>query len=80
VIEMGLLHFVNFKDDRVWNARRLWGEPDFYHRVWDRRAMQEIVPGDMAIFATGSIDDEPKPISWDDSQQDILAHGGKAFL
>lgn len=75
-----MLHFVGFKDDRVWNARRIWGDPDFYHRIWDVRARQEIVSGDIAIFATGSIDDAPKPISWDDSQQDILAWGGKEFL
>lgn len=74
------LHYVGFKDDRVWNARRLWGDPDFYHRIWDMRARQEVVPGDTAVFATGSIDDSPKPVSWDDSQQDILAYGGKALL
>jgi hypothetical protein len=36
------LNFVGFKDDRVGNARRLFGEPDFYHRLWDARARQEI--------------------------------------
>jgi len=71
------LHFIGFKDDRYWNALAVFGLPDFYHRVWDRRARQEVVPGDVAIFATGSIDDEPKPISWDDSQQDIIARGRK---
>lgn len=71
------LHFVGFKDDRYWNALRVFGAPDFYHRVWDRRARQEIVEGDVAIFAAGDIDDEPNPISWDDSQQDIIARGVK---
>ncbi len=74
------LHFVGFKDDRVWNARSIFGQPDFYHRVWDYRARQEVAPGDVAIFATGTIDDPPKPVSWDDSQQDILAHGGKEYF
>jgi hypothetical protein len=74
------LHFVGFKDDRVWNARRIWGQPDFYHRNWDMRARQEVVWGDVAVFATGSIDDPPKPVSWDDSQQDILAYGGKELV
>ena len=74
------LHFVGFKDDRYWNAVRVFGLPDFYHRNFDLRARVEIVPGDVAVFAVGSIEDEPKQIGWDDSQQDILARGGKRFL
>jgi len=74
------LHFVGFSDDRIWNARRVFGEPDFYHRNFDMRARQEIVPGDIAVFATGSIDDPPHLISWDDSQQDIIARGGKEYI
>lgn len=77
---MGALHFVGFKDDRYWNAVKVFGLPDFYHRNYDMRARQEIVEGDVAVFAVGSIDDPPKSISWDDSQQDILARGGKEFL
>jgi hypothetical protein len=67
------LHFVGFKDDRVWNALRVFGPPDFWHRSWDARARAEIVEGDIAVFATGSIEDEPKPNAWDDSQADINA-------
>ena len=73
------LHFVGFKDDSYWSAVAIFGLPDFYHRVWDVRARQEVVPGDIAIFATGSIEDEPKPVSWDDSQQDIIAYGKKGI-
>lgn len=69
------LHFVGFKDDRVVVARRVFGRPDFYHRVWDVRAWQESrVPGDVIIFATGSEADPPQDTSWDDSQQDIIAY------
>lgn len=78
------LHFIGFKDDRYWNAVKVFGLPDFYHRIWDIRARQEVVPGDVAVFANG---DETMPlsrhgktgelISWDDSQQDILARGVK---
>ena len=80
---MSLLHFVGFKDDRYWSAVKVFGLPDFYHRVFDVRAKQEIVPGDVAIFAEG---DELSPlacdyrgnlVSWDDSQQDIIARGVK---
>lgn len=77
---VGALHFVGFKNDRYWNAVKVFGLPDFYHRNWDMRARQEVVPGDVAVFAVGSADDPPKPIGWDDSQQDILARGGKEFL
>ena len=80
MIKRPMLHFIGFKDDRIWNARKVFGKPDFYHRIWDRRARQEVIPGDIAIFATGSIDDKPKSISWDDSQQDILAWGSKEFF
>jgi len=70
------LHYVGFRDDRVWSARKIWGEPDFYHRNWDYRAWQESrVPGDVAVFATGTERDEPKPVGWDDSEQNIRAHG-----
>ena len=74
------LHFVGFKDDRYWNALAIFGPPDFYHRVWDARAKQEVQPGDVAVFATGTIDDPVRPFTWDDSQQDILAYGGKELF
>jgi hypothetical protein len=83
---MPCLHFVGFKDDRYWNAVKIFGRPDFYHRIWDVRARQEIVPGDVAVFANG---DETMPLyhnaktgellSWDDSQQDIIARGTKGI-
>jgi hypothetical protein len=78
------LHFVGFKDDRYWNAVAVFGVPDFYHRIWDVRARQEVVEGDIAVFANG---DETimlyrhgktgELVSWDDSQQDIIARGAK---
>lgn len=78
------LHFVGFGDgDRYYRAVAVFGLPDFYHRIFDMRARQEIVEGDVAVFADG---DETMPlaakrsgelISWDDSQQDIVARGTK---
>jgi hypothetical protein len=83
---MCALHFIGFKDDRYWNAVRVFGLPDFYHRIWDFRARQELVDGDVAVFAFG---DETMPLyrngktgelaSWDDSQQDIIAYGTKGL-
>lgn len=62
------LHFVGFHDDRMWNALRIFGRPDFWHRIWDHRARVEVVPGDVVIFAKGTIDDPPREVSHDDSQ------------
>lgn len=68
------LHFVGFRNERVYTARSIFGAPDFYHRNWDYRAYQETsVPGDVVVFASGTINDPPKPTSWDDSEADIRA-------
>lgn len=64
------VHFVRFDDDcgdHFWNARRVFGEPDFMHRRWDRRAQREVAPGDTIVFGKG---DENQPIvehNYDDS-------------
>lgn len=61
------LHFVGFKDDRWWNAVKTFGKPDFIHRFWDARAVCEVSPIDIVVFATG---DETQPVNqyaYDDS-------------
>lgn len=60
------VHFVGFKDDRYWNAVRVWGRPDFIHRGWDTRACREIAEVDIVVFATGSAQQQPNPYSFDD--------------
>jgi uncharacterized protein (DUF2342 family) len=65
---MGDLHFVGFKDDRIHIARRVFGEPDFYHRHWDLRAVSMVLPGDVAVFADGDEHTTPKLQAFDDSQ------------
>ena len=62
-----MLHFVRFKDDRFWNAVRVWGRPDFVHRFWDMRAVHEVMPGDVVIFADGDERQPPTPFAYDDS-------------
>lgn len=67
------LHFVGFKDDRLWNAVKVFGHPDFYHLTWDKRAKQEAVEGDTIVFA--DIDETHDPSnypSWDDSQWEVI--------
>lgn len=50
------IHFVGFRDERYWNAVRVWGRPDFIHYVWDRRAQRDIAPQDTVVFANGDAD------------------------
>lgn len=62
------LHFVGFKDDRVFNAVRLFGKPDFWHRIYDQRAVIEICPGDTVVFANGDENQNVREFTHDDSQ------------
>lgn len=62
------VHFIGFKTtSQLEAARRVWGEPDFIHRRWDVRARQEVVAGDVAVFASGTADNTPQHPSFDDS-------------
>lgn len=54
-----VIHFVGFKDERYYNAVRVWGSPHYVHIRWDRRAQRDIVEGDIVVFAYG---DESQPI------------------
>lgn len=65
----GAVHFVGFKpgSERFNNAERVFGPPDFVHRVYDGRCIVEIMHGDTVVFAKG---DEHQPVevySYDDS-------------
>lgn len=65
----GALHFVGFKDGdlQFHRAVHVFGAPDFIHRIWDTRAQQEIVDGDIAVFANGFGNSEPSANAWDAS-------------
>jgi hypothetical protein len=60
------LHFVGFRGDEYARAVRIFGPPDFIHIGWDRWARMEVAPGDIAVFAKGTGDDEPSPYSFPD--------------
>jgi hypothetical protein len=45
------LHFIGFRGDEYLSAVRVWGRPDFIHRVHDKRAFREIAPVDIVVFA-----------------------------
>jgi len=65
--ERGLYHFVGFKDDRYSTAVKTFGRPDFIHRFWDRRAVDEVIPEDVVIFADGDENQPVRPFAYDDS-------------
>lgn len=51
-----LVHFVGFRDDRYWNAMRVFGPPDMIHEAWDRYAADDCAPDDLVVFAEGASD------------------------
>jgi hypothetical protein len=63
------VHFVGFRDDRYWNAVKVFGLPDFFHFVRDQRAQREIADFDTVVFAKYHPDDPPSPYNHDDSNQ-----------
>jgi hypothetical protein len=50
------VHYVGFRDDRYWNAYRIFGGPRVIHRRWDFYATRDVGPGDVVIFAEGDAD------------------------
>lgn len=60
------VHFVGFRDERYWNAVKVWGKPSFIHRGWDTRAKREIADVDTVVFAKGTEADEPTRFTYND--------------
>lgn len=63
------VHFVRFpslSDQRLQNAARAFGYPDFLHRHWDQRARREIADGDLVVFAKGDADQPVVPFNGND--------------
>lgn len=67
------LHFVGFRDDRWWNAVRVFGKPDFIHPKWDQRARREIASEDTIVFADG---DENQRVRFHNAQDYIEPEPG----
>lgn len=67
--DVPIVHFVRFaslSDQSYANAVRMFGPPDFMHRVWDQRAQREISEGDIVVFATGDAGQPVTPFNRDD--------------
>ncbi len=71
---MNALHIVGFvllaigPDDRRDYAARIFGPPDFIHRVWDARVHAEIMPSDRVVFAKRQEFSPLTPFAFDDSE------------
>lgn len=63
------VHFVGFRGDEYTSAVRAFGEPDFIHRGWDKRAQREIADGDLIVFAQGDANQTPRDRSYDDIRE-----------
>ena len=50
------VHFVGFRGDEYRSAVKVWGKPDFFHRVFDDRVIfgGEVGDDDIIIFANGA--------------------------
>lgn len=59
-----ITHFIGFKDDRYWNAVRVFGRPNYFHAGWDLRSRGEIADGDLVVFAEGTERDERRTKSY----------------
>ena len=61
------IHFVGFSNDRYNTAVKVFGTPDFIHRKWDRRAVNEVMENDIVIFADGDETQAIETFAYDDS-------------
>lgn len=61
-------HFVGFRGEEYHSAVQAFGLPDFIHKVWDIRALSDIAPGDLVVFAKYA-NQAPSAYSFDDSNQ-----------
>lgn len=66
-----MIHFVGFRGDEYNRARRVFGEPDFIHMRWDRRAFREIGPDDLIVFAKGDAYQEPSQYNAPDLLEEV---------
>lgn len=60
---MRCVHFIGFdpikEPMRLVAAIKVFGPPDFVHRIWDTRAAVDIAEDDLVVFAEGSEKDTP---------------------
>ena len=73
-----IVHFVGFRDDRYWNAVKIFGSPHYIHRGWDMRARRELSASDVVVFAEGPHDQQPRVKSFHDLNEESPPPGQQA--
>lgn len=68
-----IVHFIGFRGEEYWSAVKVWGEPHYIHRGWDKRAQRDIADVDTVIFAKGECGDAPRDFNYND-----ITEGGDA--
>lgn len=63
-----MIHFVGFRSQEYISACRVWGEPDFIHKVHDGRMREEISKDDTVVFANG-YENKFTQYNWDASSE-----------
>jgi hypothetical protein len=63
------VHFVGFRGDEFNRAVRVFGQPDFIHNVWDKRAVAEVFEGDTVVLGPKGRDDQVAEFTFDDSSR-----------
>ena len=61
------VHFVGFRGEEYHSAVKIFGLPDFFHRVFDPRASDDFAKGDTVVFANGA-EDKFTVYNFDDSK------------
>ncbi|MEQ8308075.1 MAG: hypothetical protein RIA09_16190 [Hoeflea sp.] len=63
------VHFVGFRGDEFNRAVRVFGQPDFIHNVWDKRAVAEVFEGDTVVLGPKGQTDQVFEFTYDDSSR-----------
>jgi len=58
------VHFVGFRGEEFWSAVKVWGQPDFIHKVFDDRVFTEVGDTDVVVFGPKH---RHQPFVWDAS-------------
>tara|TARA_R100001143_G_C3308147_1_gene108887 strand:+ start:481 stop:738 length:258 start_codon:yes stop_codon:yes gene_type:complete len=63
------VHFIGFRTDQeYWSAVKIWGSPDFIHKVHDKRAYGDIDKENDTVILGSKGCDQPTEWAWQDHE------------
>lgn len=65
---MSHVHFIGFRGNEYWSARRVWGRPDFIHLIHDVRMYGDVADDDVLVFGPKADPDKVSEYSWQDHE------------